>query len=166
MPIKSTRFKCLIDEESKCFILTFFGKAGQRNDPTNMRNITLRTWDQVQATVELARRGRLESNAEAREKLRLGQPPAIRTETIQEYLDRGGVIKRFVTKRKSTPVDSKSWDDLLDEISSDMKKEGTNFISEISDEPDIEWVEELNETELRAKETKAELIGKKEEVVY
>lgn len=117
MPIKSIRFKCLVDEESQSFVLHFWSKGGIKGDPQGTRTITLRTWDQVQATVELARRGLLESNAEVMARIEANKPPILSTETVEDYLARGGKITKVEFKKAAPAVDDwEAWEDILDDI--------------------------------------------------
>lgn len=116
MPIKSTRFKVTIDTEANCFLLSYVTEAGQPGDPACSRNITLFTWEQVQATTELALRGELESNAEVKQRQAAGKPARHTTETIEAYLARGGTITRIERKKRVSPPkvdDLDGWEKLL-----------------------------------------------------
>lgn len=126
MPIKSTRFKVTIDEGSKSFLLSFVSESGSSADPNERRHITLHTWDQVQATAELARRGKLETDAEVSQRSSQGREPKLSTESIESYIERGGVITkvRQVGKEAPRPDDKEGWDDLLSDL----------FISEVTPE--------------------------------
>jgi len=134
MPIKSNRVKILIDEESGSFVLFFRGNNSTTEGPKvpvgdanhsakysyQHRVLTVRTWDEVQAAVELARRGMLESEAEARDRMKAGKLPKVTQETVEEYLARGGTIKKIRAVGSPPPEadDDEAWDSLLDELAS------------------------------------------------
>lgn len=124
MPIKSTIFKITIDEESGTFLTSFVTNNGKWGDPEVTRNITLFTWKQVGATVALARKGKLESNAEVSIRNNAGRSELIKAETVEQYLARGGRITRFQEKfQPPADDDAKGWDKLLDEIVDEVEME-------------------------------------------
>ena len=124
MTIKTTRFKVTIDEESGTFLTTFITERGIKGDLEQMRHITLFTWAQLKATVELAHLGKLETDAEVKERRAAGRNELLTYETVEDYLKRGGVITRFEAKFKPpADDDSEAWDKLLNEIVDEVEME-------------------------------------------
>lgn len=121
--IKTTRFKVTIDEESGTFLASFITEAGARGDKKQTRHITLFSWDQLKATVELARKGKLETDAEVIYRRAAGRVELQTAETVEEYLERGGTITRAQGKFDAPDAeDLEAWDILLDEIVDEVGK--------------------------------------------
>lgn len=113
MPMKSTRFKCVVDRASQSFILFF-----REDEGNERRTLTVKSWEQVQAVVEHALRGDLETDAEVKARTSSGKSPKFTTETIDQYLARGGTITypEADTPKKTpapAPDDAEAWDDIL-----------------------------------------------------